>query len=253
MAENPAQPIPIIMHRLRRAIDDLYAAFAAYGPPTSLHGSPYRDVEAILADITCAPLRELDAESLSCFASAAMTTVGEVDIYKHFLPRILEHALSEHGHLGFDPEIIAGKLLYAEWSDWPEMEKHAVAEFLELAWARARGQHPDEEDASGWLCAIALLDLDVEGSLDGWLMDMTTDVALQLAWFLSMDAEDIAKGDGYWEEVTVANRKLVGDWLCSDALQSALLSVIDAVAEMDQWRLDMIDEHIAIFQQADWR
>jgi len=253
MAENPVQPIQSIERRLRRAIDDLYFAFDAYGSPSILHGSPYRDVDAILKDITSAPLRELHPESLSYFAATAMTTVGEVETYKHFLPRILELALSDQDGLGLDPEVIAGKLLYAGWNDWPDMERRVIAKLLDLAWMRARRQHPDEEDASCWLCAIAMLDLDVAENLDGWLRDMTPDAAVQLAWFLHMEAEHIVKGDSYWEDVAVAKRKLVSDWLCSDALQMALLAVIGEVADDDQWRLDMIDEHIAILKQTDWR
>lgn len=70
-----------------------YSVFAPVPRPQRLHGSPLRDVDKILRDITAAPLRRLTADQLGLFATSAITTVCEPEDYRHFLPHILELAI----------------------------------------------------------------------------------------------------------------------------------------------------------------
>ena len=80
---------------LQDVIDNCYASFAFYRLPRRLEAPAYRDPTAILATLSSAPLRELTGDQLGPYASWAMTTVGEVDDYRHFLPRILELAIGD--------------------------------------------------------------------------------------------------------------------------------------------------------------
>ncbi len=123
------------MHpELQRLIDDCYDAFAPYPPPRSLHA--LRDPVAILATLTSAPLRELTGEQIGPYAGWAMTTVGDVTDYKHFLPRILEQAVRESlwtGHRSADycqpPEDgpVAGLARRRTWSDPSVVRRGLVA------------------------------------------------------------------------------------------------------------------------------
>lgn len=60
-----------------------------------------------------------------------MTTWGNVDDFKHFLPRILELCIDHD--LGIHPFGIFGKLKYGKWEIWDNAEKEAVIAFL-LEW-----------------------------------------------------------------------------------------------------------------------
>lgn len=237
---------------LQQRIDEAYEAFSGYLRPVSVHASPERNPAEILEDLTSAPLRELGEKALGPYSSRAMTTAGDLEDYKHFLPRILELSLTNGGQPGLEPELVSSKLDHAAWRRWPVAEQAAIENFFMAAWAKARLLHPDAEDASRWLCGIALLGLDLEGALDGWLESMTPASALQLAKFL-MEQQDLPKGTGFWEEVDITRRRLVVDWLCSDAVQIAFIEAVDHVAESDRWLFDSADASVALLQQARWR
>src|SRR5690348_4317961 len=111
---------------LSEAIEGAYAKFAAYGRPSKLETSPLRDPKAILATLTGAPLRELTGKQIGPYAGWALTTVGSVQDYKHFLPRILEQAVLAPEWMGTQPQVIAARLKRALWRGWPVSEQAAV-------------------------------------------------------------------------------------------------------------------------------
>ncbi|KUG09713.1 hypothetical protein [Solirubrum puertoriconensis] len=73
-------------------------------------------------------LRELSEEDLRIFHFKVMTTWGDVNDFKHFLPRIFE--LLAQFSLGFEEWIALDKLNYGKWHTWPQQEQAAVAEYL---------------------------------------------------------------------------------------------------------------------------
>ncbi|RWB77123.1 MAG: hypothetical protein EOQ50_09405 [Mesorhizobium sp.] len=155
---------------LQRAIDDCYSAFASYPQPRCLDASPLRDPVAILGTLTSAPLRELTGEQIGPYAGWAMTTVGDIADYKHFLPRILEQAVRESLWVGTDPPIIASRLIRGGWLEWPDGERKAIRALFAGAFSQAIEEHPDQRgDADNWTCGIAILDLDLPAMLDTWL------------------------------------------------------------------------------------
>jgi len=72
------------------------------------------------------------AEDLGLYVFHAMTTVGDVDDFRHFLPRILELALSTEFPVA--REVVPGKLRYAKWTEWPAGESQAVRAYLAELW-----------------------------------------------------------------------------------------------------------------------
>ncbi len=73
----------------------------------------------------------MESEDISHYSFKAMTTWGDVEDFKHFLPRLLE--LSATTGLAYGYEVVLGKLEYAKWNEWEETEKDAIRAFL-LAW-----------------------------------------------------------------------------------------------------------------------
>lgn len=104
------------------AIEELYEAFPG-GGVSGLYGCPHcvdrHDIEPLLGD-----RRSLDGDALSFYAFKAMTTFGDGDHFKHFLPRLFELVID--GTAVTDVRSIAGKLDYGEWGTWPERQRTAV-------------------------------------------------------------------------------------------------------------------------------
>jgi len=85
------------------------------------------------------PLRELTVDDLEMLAFRAMTTFGDEQDYRHFLPRILELAsFGRTPHIGFDLWLIGNKLTYGRWTTWPADEQAAISEWVQAMF--------DEED-----------------------------------------------------------------------------------------------------------
>ena len=78
-------------------------------------------------------LRDLDEDDLSRYAFKAMTTWGDTDDFKHYLPSIFE-LLSTTDFI-VDTFVVLGKLEYGKWQEWTDIEKNAITQFLWAWWA----------------------------------------------------------------------------------------------------------------------
>src|SRR5262249_5226325 len=76
-----------------RALNDAYELFSIYPRPRHLEASPVENADEMLRALTAAPLRQLTGEQIGPYSGSAILTVGDVNDYKHFLPRILEQAV----------------------------------------------------------------------------------------------------------------------------------------------------------------
>ncbi len=189
--------------------------------------------------LTGAPLRNLPGEAIGPYSGWAITTVGEVDDYKHFLPRILQLATEGGSWLGTQPPVIADKLILANWWNWPDREQRTVATVFVLSWLHACRLHPDSADAFDWLCSLALLGLDIKPYLDAWISPPSTDATLQVASFLAFYAADVVAGSeegAFWRNVDERVRHSLRDWLLSESVASTLAAV--EVRVEDRWLLE---------------
>lgn len=116
---------------LTDATKTLYKVFAHYPAKQRIEGCPCCVSDADKSILHTARLQELPPEHLSRFAFKAMTTFGDTEDFKHFLPRIFE--LSAQRALPVDEFVVLGKLEYGHWHQWPAKEVAAIRNFL-LAW-----------------------------------------------------------------------------------------------------------------------
>lgn len=79
-------------------------------------------------------LNYLEIEDLSFYISKAITTWGNENDFKHFLPRILELYSSARYNNYFDLDIIWNKLEYGRWKDWDKKEIDAIKEYIINDW-----------------------------------------------------------------------------------------------------------------------
>lgn len=226
---------------LEVAIERAYAAFAHVPCPTKLHASPLRNAKAILRDLTVAPLRELGAEHIQGYASYAMTTVGTRDDYRHFLPRLLELAVHDASAFGTEPQVIAGKLVYGEWTTWAPAERGAVAGLFGAAMdAAIEWPLHHRHNAEDWLCGLARLDIAPDPWLARWRTAALPHAGVQLAELVT----GIIDGKGemfgaYWEEVAPAIKTVVTDWVFDRATHDRLLATRPLVAAEEEWHIDL--------------
>ncbi|MEO4005260.1 hypothetical protein [Flavobacterium sp. CAU 1735] len=117
--------------KLKTAIERLYATFSCYPANGTMEGCPCCVSATDKEKIHTKPLRQLDGEDLSRYAFKAITTWGNTDDFKHYLPRIFE-LLSTTDFI-VDTFVVLGKLNYANWKTWPAEEQKAINDFL-MAW-----------------------------------------------------------------------------------------------------------------------
>jgi len=121
------------MTPLQTAIAQLYGVFGAYTTAGMHHCDcgciRSEDVEKLLAR----PLQQLQDGDLAPYQGSALYTWGDVEHYKHFLPRIMELYVADRKGL-IDLDEIASKLDYAQWKTWPPEEVKAIEDFIWADW-----------------------------------------------------------------------------------------------------------------------
>lgn len=222
---------------LRRLLDDTYKAFARYRRPLVLHASPLRDPGKLLKQLTAKPLRLLEVEDVQEYTSAALTTVGNVEDYKHFLPRLLDLAV-ESGVV--EPQIIAMKLNYAEWRAWPKYEQQALEDIFLQAGVDSFKQHTDDYLAARWLESLAILTMDLAPLLAEVLASTNDCCALQVAYLLLSDtlfaSDPIERA--YWEYVPDTIVQETRSWLFSEETRTLLLTARLRISSKDVWLIE---------------
>lgn len=121
------------MTELQQATATLYEAFRGYPIKPKIEGCPHCELDSAESSLHARSLHDLTWEDLGVYPFKAMTTFGDDDDFKHFLPRILELYLVDFDGAQCDVQITFSKLEYASWTSWPETEKQAVQNFVR-AW-----------------------------------------------------------------------------------------------------------------------
>ena len=229
---------------VQKAVEDAYAAFASYARPAKWRAAPGKNGEQLLARLSATPLREAERDAVGRYAHSALYTIGDVDDFKHFLPRILDLAVRDprHGWIGLDAPIIAAHLQYASWRTWPSVEQDVIGRVFETAFDLRCRLHPGESPSDDWLCGMAALGLDVSGVLQRWLHPLSLEGVLQVAHLTGLDLEHLARADvegGYWTFVDSSNRQSIVQWLLTDEVRSGLtwglgVAVGDDVADLER-------------------
>ena len=145
-----------IKQELDSAIEQLYSLFLRYHKRSTILGCPCCVDRKDEKRLHSKPLRELTADDLYEFAFSSLYTWGELEDFKHFLPRLFELAATED-HLPFNHEILFGKLSYGGFNGWPPDEQAAVTKYFIAAWESLLASDSDSYDMDAWLCGLAEL------------------------------------------------------------------------------------------------
>ena len=114
------------------AIERLYSTFSKYPFKSTIEGCPCCVSDSDKFTLHSKALRDLQDEDLSRYAFKAMTTWGDVNDYKHYLPRIFE--LTAKRTLFVDTFVTLGKLDYGKWNEWHLDEQNSIISFLNAWW-----------------------------------------------------------------------------------------------------------------------
>lgn len=114
----------------KEAMEQVYRTFAKYPARAKMEGCPCCVSNANRASLHSKHLRDLEAEDLSFFVFKAMTTFGNLEDFKHYLPRILELTVERQ----LAASTVIHKLEYGNWENWKEEEKQAIRTFVEVWW-----------------------------------------------------------------------------------------------------------------------
>src|SRR5215472_3381655 len=174
------------------AIEDLYRVFAGYRLGPHVEGCPHCVSDRDHARLYSRPLRSLSADDLNRYAFKAMTTWGDAQDFRHFLPRILDLAVSGDSDWSVDTEVVLGKLAYANWRTWPEREQTALRSVLRLRWsvgltqvaADGFGSSNARFDTDSWLCGVARAGDEVASYIEAWRGRGATETIGHVAAFL---------------------------------------------------------------------
>jgi hypothetical protein len=155
---------------LKEAIASLYKVFEPYALRPHVHGCTHCVSDSDNACLHERPLRELTADQLEKFAYKALSTWGDINDFRHFLPRLMECLANQEHTIGaIDAEIVLGKLTYGEWLSWPESEKLAIRRYFS---AVLKGSifafHEDADAPWVWICAIGRAEDDLSAYFREW-------------------------------------------------------------------------------------
>jgi len=138
-------------------------------------------------------LRALSDEDLERYASKALTTWGDADDFRHFLPRLLE-LVTGRPYDTLTTEIVFSKLRYAGWWEWPERERVAIESVLALRWKVGIELDPEQFDADAWLCGLTLAGVEVSDYVEVWRRSTAPNAFAHTVAFIESNPDLVTHG-----------------------------------------------------------
>ncbi|KAB8141203.1 hypothetical protein F8S13_20605 [Chloroflexia bacterium SDU3-3] len=224
----------------------LYAAFARYPLHARVAGCPCCVGDADQRRIRSRSLRALSGADLGRYAFKAMTTWGDADDLRHFLPRMIELLATGDPDMPL-AEIVLSKLAMAEWGAWPPAERDAVRSSLMWQW----GQALAGGDVDTWLCAIAQAEDVLRPYLARWEKGLGGEATLALHGYIAQNMAAILRGrlaNAFWAGSPRQQAEVIA-WLRGQGLRGRLYAAFaadiaapqaDTIAECVDM-LDMLD------------
>jgi len=195
--------------KLKISIENLYKVFYKYPFKSQISGCPCCVSDSDKLTLHSKQLRDLQEDDISRYAFKAMSTWGDVDDFKHYLPRIFE--LLSTTDFVVDTFVILGKLDYGNWTDWEQDEKNAILDFLYSWWIDfiSTKDYFDIEI----LNEINKLTHDLPKLLDLWTIDVKKNSFRCFIDFLQSEFYDIAQKTELYKDFRDSDIKYLKNWI----------------------------------------
>lgn len=227
--------------RLIKSIENLYKTFSKYHGNANMQGSSnYDDLDNWNKLLFSKKLKDLTEEDLSLFAGKVITTWGDENDLRHFLPRMLE--LTAEYTTPYDIWILYSKVDEADWKNWPLVEQSTINEFTLSLWDNLINDNSEkaEEAFNDYFHAIAYFYDDFSEILRIWEANSTFSSMKHLTRYIYNERENIF--DKHFLNSHERNTKDIGafkDWLLSEKM---LKKIEEAFYEFEK---DDIGERIS--------
>ena len=235
--------------KLKLSIENLYVTFSKYPGNPSLEGSPlYEHLDKWNTVLYSKPLQQLTGEELKLFSGKAITTSGDINDLKHFLPRLFE--LIALYNTPYDIWILYQKLEAAQWHEWRSIEQDAVKNFSLALWENILFDNSKkaEKEFTAYFNALAHFYPNFNELTEIWQVNnsfgsikMLTNYIYEENYYL------FSKGYIRGNEKSTRNIQLFRNWLLSERLIQKLINAyyqfeMTALAERILWILKILDD-----------
>jgi hypothetical protein len=210
---------------LQDALQTLYTQFARYPLKPVIAGCPHCVSGDDNDQLHVRPLRQLTPHDFRRYAFKALTTWGDADDFRHFLPRLLELIAFDDFKSLVNAEIVTDKLRYAQWQQWDKHEVRAVRDYFIALWKYYLGETPvgveepynyPDAPIGDWLCIIAQAEDDLLPFLTIWHEINSLSSVLHLVqwinrnYFLNGSVTNL--GNAFWNGRSMQHAQIT-EWL----------------------------------------
>ncbi|WP_344050082.1 hypothetical protein [Planotetraspora silvatica] len=164
-------------------MDALYAAFSRYPLPAKADVCDHCVPAELVRAARAAPLRMLSASALEPYVWNGLFTWGDIEEFKHYLPRLLDLLIiEEFGALHASSLMLR---VGVRWRRWRKIEQEAVIATVSSWWRHTLNGYPRDVDVMTLIEIIGdSLELDLAPYLAEWESNSTEAAARHMAWFM---------------------------------------------------------------------
>jgi len=219
---------------LQLAIRNLYVTFSECPRKDTIEACPCCVTEHDQRMLFSQPLSRLSANNLRRYAQKAISSWGDPEDLKHFLPRLLELVALEPGwqHQSVaDAPTLFRKFRRAGWHEWPTGQRGAVELYLMAWWRCTLARYPEQPSPEVLLSCAAQIIEDLTPFLEFWRAKRAIPAMKQLAEFVERLATGLQQNgtmQGPWWNQLHMQRSQIRDWLLDfrtiNALENAYFS-----------------------------
>ncbi|MFT3882862.1 MAG: hypothetical protein QM703_24805 [Gemmatales bacterium] len=198
------------MSKLQQTIEQLYDVFADVRKPHHIDACPCCATNSEINTLLSKKLRELTSAELGSYASNALSTVGGVDDYLYFLPRILEITATDIKWWPL-PEVTARAVHSSKLQAWPVVRREALEVYL-FALIETIIEKGKYDQLDSWLCAIGRMEIEIHPYLK--IIQNSKEAVLAI---FNENANSLPRNklsNAFWELPSRAHEDIL-DWLHS--------------------------------------